>query len=451
MNEINYVSAPTININYNPLDIEKGLIGAVLADATHLNAIAGRIQEKHFQIRTMRQIWSCVLAMHSARETVDLLTVTEKLGVDGVRALGGHQVLIDAFDTVATTENVEEYAKILEGRWRVRELSRLLAETKKILDSEGYDVAFDQAQAGLIGLSQYGDKAGFTHISDLVADWFESVEEMQNNPELRERHYLPTGFLDYDKNYGGLPNGLNILAGRPAQGKTSLAVNMAVNVARQGKSVLFFSLEMSQAQLVTRILSSMSKIDSRRLEQGDLAEFEMPLALDAAGMASGLDIYLDEQCTELSQIIGQIEQWRLQHGRSPDLVVVDYLGLVKVAGVRGENVERQSAGRVANELAVYFTKKLRAPLLMLCQLNRGVEGRQNKRPLLSDLRDSGEIEQAAARVDMVYRDAYYNPRTEDQNIGEIITTKNRFGTTGTVKLFFESETTTFHNLAKGEG
>lgn len=433
-------------LNYNPLDVEKGVIGAVLADSKLLPLVVGRLKPEHFQIRSFRLVWETLLKMHSKGSVIDLMTVIETMGYKVVQSIGGADVLIDAFDLVVAPDNVEEYANILEDRWRGRELARVLQETQKELGEKGFDAAYSKAQSALISLSAYGEKGGFSHMSDLVSDWFAKVESLRENPELRERNYLPTGLKAYDDRYGGLPVGMTILAGRPAMGKTGLGVNIALNVAKAGKSVLIFSLEMTQSQLITRMLSGMAKVDSRRLEQGRLEDVEIEPTLAAVAEASGLDIYLDESATELGQIIAQIEQWRLQHGRSPDLVVIDYLGLIRVQGLNGDNAEYRSAGRVADELATYFTKKLNSQLLMLCQLNRGVESRTDKRPIMADIRDSGKIEQAAARIDFVYRDAYYHPDTAEANTTELITAKNRFGEVGTTKLYFESETTTFRDL-----
>lgn len=435
-------------LNYSPIDVEQGVIGAVLADPQLLLEVVAQLKPEYFQIRSMRMAWEAVIEMHSNGRAIDLMTLIEHLGPDGVASIGGQKVLVDAFDVVSTPDNIREYAAIIEDKWRGRELAKLFSKAQQILNRDGYEEGYACAQKGLIDLAANNESnGGFARFSDLVSNWFETVEEMQANPQLKDKNYLKTGYVDYDKSFGGLPNGMTILAGRPGQGKTSCAGNIAINVARQGKSVLFFSLEMSQAQVVTRLLSGITKIDSRRLEMGRIEEVEVPMAIKALEDSADLDLYLDESSTELGQIIAQIEQWRLRNERSPDLVVIDYLGLIKVAGVNPAQV-KESATIVSRELSTYFTKRLQAPLLMLCQLNRGVEARDNKRPKMADLRDSGEIEQAAARIDMLYRDAYYNKDSEKGNIAELLTVKNRFGMVGTTELYFEPETTSFRNLAK---
>ena len=435
------------NPGYNALEIEKAVIGAALTDEVALASAIEQIDVRHFEIKAMRSIWEAVAKMFRAGEPVDAVTVAEELGPTGLARIGGSGVIFDACDSVANFANVGQYLKRLGDRYKSRQLSKLGAIVKDALEKEGFDSAYEQAQSHLISLGEDGGKAGFSSGADVALDWYGRISELKDFPEKLEEIYLPTGFPAYDQKYGGLPHGISILAGRPAMGKTSLALSVVINAAKLGKSILFFSLEMSQSQLMTRLVSGVSGIESRKLEMGTFLDEESPVVFGAIQQIAEWDLYINESAYTLGQIKSQIEQWRLLNGRSPDLVIIDYLGLVQVSNVKGENADRVAATRTMKTLSVYFTKMER-PLLMLCQLNRDVEQRSDKRPQLADLRDSGEIEQSAVRVDCLYRDEYYNPATERPGIAELLTRKNRFGPCGEVLLSFDPNTTNFSTYIK---
>jgi len=423
-------------------DIEKAVIGAVLSEP-NLMGEALSLPPDLFQVKGTRTLWEGILSLSNEGKSLDPVLLSEKIGAKEMVAIEGESLILNCFDS-ASVGSFPDYVEQLKSRKHKRDFKQVLQQASSQIEND-LATAKQTVQNGLIQLSGLGEKAGFVASGELMVSLLDDLIRLKENPELRSGLYLPTGFSDYDRAYGGLPQGLTILAGRPGMGKSALALTLSLNALRQGKDVLFFSLEMSSKQLMVRLTSTLSGIDSRRLEIGDIQDMEMGALMDASTQLSELPLHINEHATTLGEIKSQIEQWRIVNQRNPGLVVIDYLGLVQVPGMTGDAAKRVAVGKVCNELAVYFTKEVQAPLLMLAQLNRGVESQQDKRPSLSDLRDSGEIEQAAARVDFLYREAYYNPDTPKQSCTELLTKKNRFGACGTVELFFEPQTTSFHN------
>jgi len=423
-------------------DIEKAVIGAVLSEP-NLMGEALSLPPDLFQVKGTRTLWEGILSLSNKGKSLDPVLLSEEIGAKEMVAIEGESLILNCFDS-ASVGSFPDYVEQLKSRKHKRDFKQVLQQASIQIEDD-LATAKQTVQNGLIQLSGLGADSGFVSAGSILADLLGEVMMLRENPEERSNLFLHTGFSDYDKAYGGLPQGLTILAGRPAMGKTSYALSLALNVLRQGKDVLFFSLEMSKEQLMNRLLSSISGIDSLRITLGDLTDFEFESYVKASSQISDLPLEINERARTLPEIRGQIEQWRLVNQRNPGLVVIDYLSLIEVPGLKGESAMRVGVGKVCNQLSVYFTKDLKAPLLVLAQLNRGVEERTEKRPMLKDLRESGEIEQAAARVDFIYRDVYYNPDTPKQSCAEIITAKNRFGATGTTELFFEPQTTTFHN------
>lgn len=431
--------------NYN-LSVELGIIGSILQDSTILPLVQAKITPEHFSQKSLAKIYEHILEMNANGRIIDLMTVGDSLPPATLASIGGTDRLVACYDSVVSVGAIEEYVDILGEHWRKKQMAIALNETQNILKTSGFKEGFEHLQSALITLAGLGSNGGFELLPDMMQDWYERLKELQLDPALKDRLYLKTGFKDYDLAYGGLAVGTSIIGARPAMGKTSYAICEALQIAAMGKTVLFFSLEMTPEQIQDRVGSVLSGIENRRLEIGDLngdvGEFEA--AAHVLTQTAEMNFFIDGGATEIEQIIAAIERWRLVHQKDPDVVYIDYLGLIDVAGVKGEGAARVKAEVASQRLARYFTKVLKSRCRLLCQLNRGVESRENKRPNMSDLRDSGAIEQDAVKIDFLYRDDYYNPDTcEEPGIVEVITAKNRFGGCQTIKMVFEAETTSF--------
>ena len=365
--------------------------------------------------------------------------------------MGGTYTLAHIVDGTVSAVNIDRYADLVIEKWQWRAYRDAICESSNtfndsfvVADKAALDGELSKITDRLIKLRGLGAGGGLIKSGDLAAELFEQIEERIVNPEKIYESYLPTGFNAYDRESTGIPVGLTTLAARPAMGKTAFALNLALNAAKAGKSVLVFSLEMTSEQLGIRLLASLAQIGSNRLERGRLEEplGEPARLINAVEMLGNLPLEIDESAHTYEEILAVIENWRLTYGRSPDLVVVDYLQLIEMEDRRLDS--RQKINRIVKGLGSYFTKTLKSSCVLLSQLNRGVEQRTDKRPLLSDLRESGEIEEASAVVLALYREAYYNKGCGHNEV-ELITLKNRFSGVGTVNLAFQPETSTFYD------
>lgn len=433
--------------NYTAKLAESAVIGAILQDSDNLPRLCPLVSPDQFSIRTYREIYEELIEMHQKGQAIDILTVTETIPLEKLTRWGGEQVLIDCVDNVVRFENAAEYASLIVQKWQGRQLLASLDDAKKSLDAGETIEAIAKLQKAIIGLQVKEGGAQFKSVGSLMEEWYARLEALIENPGLVDSTFLRTGFVDFDKVVGGLSIGLNVLGARPGMGKTTYALCEALQVAQQGKTVLFVSLEMTRDQLIRRFASMMTEINSARLDRGFLIpeSGEMQQVLEAVSTSFSLDLHFIDDVTEIDQIIAAIERWRLVNARTPHFVVIDYLGLIRV-GKLTKPFEKVTEASL--RLREYFTNELRIPCRLLHQLSRGVEERNDKRPVMSDLRDSGQIEQDATQITFLYRDSYY--ADVDSSLTEVITVKNREGAPGTIKVHWIPETTRFVNSAYGQ-
>lgn len=387
--------------------------------------------------------------LHSRNEAVDLVTVTEELRRLGkLDAIGGTAAITALSNAVPTAANVVYHAKIVEEKSLRRQLINSATEVAASGYEEDQDIAqtIDQAEQKILAVANRKHSGGVVKIKDIVKSAMARIEELYDTKDAFTG--LPTGFTDFDKMTSGLqPSDLIIVAARPSMGKSSLVLNIAEHVALDGgKSVAFFSLEMSKEQLVQRLLCSQARIDASRLRIGQLQESEWPNLVSAADKLSAAKIMLDDTpgMTAL-EMRSKARRWKNENGL--DLIIVDYLQLMQGSSKRASDNRQQEMSDISRSLKG-LARELNVPVIALSQLSRSVEQRTSKRPMLSDLRESGALEQDADIVCFIYRDDYYNQDTEQKNVAELIVAKHRNGPVGTVPLYFRKDITRFEDLSR---
>ena len=394
------------------------------------------------------KIYQSLLELYEANEPCDLLTITHKLKTKGLlESVGGASYLSSLLDRVPTAANAPHYATIV----REKSILRQLIDGATEIVSRGYeeggkvDEFLDRAEKIIFDVAQRKIHQAFIPIKDIIKAGFKTIERLYEKKELITG--VPSGFTDLDRLTAGFqPSDLIILAGRPSMGKTSLALNIVEYAACEvGRPCAVFSLEMSKEQLAQRLLCSQAQIDSSKLRGGFLAESDWPKLTRAAGILSEAPIYIDDT-PAITVLELRAKARRLKKEKNVDLIVVDYLQLVRVGG-RVESREREIS-EISRSLKA-LAKEIHVPVIALSQLNRSLENRQDKRPQLADLRESGSIEQDADVVGFIYRDEVYNAESADAGKAEIIVSKQRNGPTGKIFLAFRSNLTRFENLAKG--
>ena len=429
------------------IEAEQSVLGALLIDANAIEKISGIIKAEDFYRQDNRIIFEAMLNLHNRNEAVDLVTVTEELRKMGkLDAVGGISAITALSNAVPTAANVAYHANIVAEKSLRRQLISAATEVAATgyEDEADIETTIDLAEQKILSVANKRNNTAVTSIKDIVKDAMGRIEKLYDSKEAFTG--LPTGFVDFDKMTSGLqPSDLVIVAARPSMGKSSLVLNIAQHVALKGhKSVAFFSLEMSKEQLAQRMLCSEALIDASRLRIGQLKEEEWPKLVDAADRLSNADILLDDTpgITAL-EMRAKARRWQNEHGL--DLIIVDYLQLMQGASQRSSDNRQQEMSDISRSLKA-LARELNVPVIALSQLSRGVEARTNKRPMLSDLRESGALEQDADVVAFIYREDYYDKETENQNIVEFIIAKHRNGPVGVVKLFFQREITRFYNL-----
>ena len=380
---------------------------------------------------------------------MDLVTVTEELRRLGkLDAIGGTAAITALSNAVPTAANVVYHAKIVEEKSLRRQLINSATEVAASGYEEDQDIAqtIDQAEQKILAVANRKHSGGVVKIKDIVKSAMARIEELYDTKDAFTG--LPTGFTDFDKMTSGLqPSDLIIVAARPSMGKSSLVLNIAEHVALDGgKSVAFFSLEMSKEQLVQRLLCSQARIDASRLRIGQLQESEWPNLVSAADKLSAAKIMLDDTpgMTAL-EMRSKARRWKNENGL--DLIIVDYLQLMQGSSKRASDNRQQEMSDISRSLKG-LARELNVPVIALSQLSRSVEQRTSKRPMLSDLRESGALEQDADIVCFIYRDDYYNQDTEQKNVAELIVAKHRNGPVGTVPLYFRKDITRFEDLSR---
>ena len=428
------------------LEAEQSVLGSILLDNEAAYQIAEILQEDDFYRDSHKQIFRGILDLLDREEPADLVTLTNELKQKGnLDNVGGVSYLARVVEAVPTAANVEYYAKIVKDKSILRHVIHAATEIVTSGYQEAADVTdyLDRAEQAIFQVSEGRQKGGLTPIATVVKDSFKQIEQNYERKELITG--LACGFKDLDKLTSGLqPSDLIIVAGRPSMGKTSFVLNIAEHVALHEKeTVAVFSLEMAREQLVSRLLCSEARIDSSRLRSGFIDEVEWMRLTDAAGRLSESSIYIDDQ-PGMSVFEMRAKARRLKAAKGLGLIIVDYLQLMKGVG-KIESREREISD-ISRSLKA-MAKELHVPVIALSQLNRGVESRNDKRPMMSDLRESGAIEQDADLIGFIYRDEVYNKESPDAGIAEFNVVKHRNGAIGMVRLSFLAKYTRFENLA----
>ncbi len=426
------------------IEAERATLGSILLNREAIIAIAPWLAAEYFYLEKHAWIYEAMLACYNARIPPDTRTVSEELRRrDRLDAVGGIPYLSELVDAVPTSYHVEYYARIVE---RTALLRKLIVAGGKIA-ALGYDeqddleATLDKAEATLFEVSQRRSTQDFVHIGQVIDSYYEQITYLQEHRG--EVVGVPTGFRDLDEITGGLQRSdLIILAARPSVGKTSLCLSLAYNVATQYQGTVgIFSLEMSREQLVQRLLAMDTRIDTHRLRTGHIRESELQIVMEAMGRLASVPIYI-EDTPGLSVMEVRSKARRLQAQAGVDLLIIDYLQLMQ--GRRTDN-RVQEVSEISRGLKA-LARELNVPVLALSQLSRAVEGRTSHVPMLSDLRESGSIEQDADIVMFIYREELYEKDTDKKGIAEIHIAKHRNGPIGVVPLRFDATTTRFMDL-----
>lgn len=428
------------------ISAERALLGSILYDPNAINEIAGNITAEDFYVQEHKQIYLAMRELFDASMEIDPVTLIDTLVHKGVyEKAGGEDYVRSLLDATPSAMNIADYARIVKEestRRRVIETCREITELT-YGEREGVAQVLDLAQSRFTEIAQGRDSRSFRHISDVLRDFLENLHLLQEDKDAAAG--TPTGFSGVDKLLVGMGSSDLVLVGaRPGMGKTAFALNVASNVALStGKSVCIFSLEMSAEQLVSRLIASEALVDSYNLRSGRLTQEDWDKIADAAMRLSKTDILIDDT----SGITVTAMKAKLRRVENLGLVVVDYLGLME--SEQHYDNRALEVGVISRGLKL-MAKELRVPVLCCAQLSRGPEGRNDKRPQLSDLRDSGAIEQDADVVMFLYREEYYkttrDPDQKEGNIAEVIIQKNRHGSTGNVKMGWLGSFTKFRTI-----
>jgi replicative DNA helicase len=429
------------------IEAECGVLGSIIIDPEAIVQVADFLHSEDFYRDAHRTIYEVILYLYSQHEPADFITICDELErINRLEDVGGPGYITSLVNQVPTSGNVEYYGRIVERTAILRRLIHAAGQIAAIAYEEGdADVALDKAEQLIFEISQKHAHADFSTLGDLLAEFMEKLDM------LHERRGtivgVPSGFTDLDRLTGGLQKSdLIILAARPSVGKTSLSLSLAHNAAIKYKqSIAIFSLEMSKEQLVQRFLSMEAGIDQQRLRTGWIEDDEWERIIDSIQKLSEARIWIDDTAG-ISPVEMRSKARRLQAEHGIDLVIVDYLQLMQssAGGVRNKNRE-QEISEISRSLKG-LARELNVPVMALAQLSRAVESRQSKVPQLSDLRESGSIEQDADIVMFIYRDEVYNPESERKNIADIIVAKHRNGPVGEISLYFQASQTRFRDL-----
>ncbi|MBE2198664.1 MAG: replicative DNA helicase [Anaerolinea sp.] len=432
------------------LEAEEAVLGSLLIDPDAIFDVSVFLKSSSFYQRKNQWIYEAILSLNDRREPLDLITLTEELRrQERLEDVGGEGYIIGLINAVPTSINAESYGRVVEAAAIRRQMIKAASEIANLAFNEAEDinVVIDRAEQTLFSISEERTTRDLVPIRQIASEYLERIQELHARGD--DVIGVPTGFVDMDRMLGGLnKSDLIIIAARPGMGKTSLQNAMALTAARRyGKRVALFNLEMSGEQLVQRMIAAETRIDSQRLRRGDLQEHEWPIFMEAIGRLSETRIFIDDTPSITpNQLRTKCRRLYAEHGL--DLIMIDYLQLMQTE--RASNNRVQEISEISRALKG-LARELNVPVVSAAQLSRAVEQRQDKRPQLSDLRDSGSIEQDADIVMFIYRDEYYNPdTTERPNIAEIAIAKHRNGPTGAIDLYWHGQLATFRNLQRQE-
>ena len=437
------------------IEAESSVLGGLLLDNEAWDRVADLLSPSDFYRYEHRLIFKAIQDLIDASKPADVITVFEALQSLGhADEVGGLSYLNSLAQYVPSAGNIRRYAEIVRERGILRKLVSASDEIATAAFNplgKPVDTILDEAEQRIFNIGEEGSrmKEGFQDMGSLVLDLMDRVQEMSDNPN--DITGVPTGFYDLDRMTSGLQAGdLIILAARPSMGKTSLAINIAEHVALYEElPVAVFSMEMGASQLAVRIVGSIGRIDQSHLRTGKLSDDEWPRLTEAIEKLRNISLHIDETPgLTVSQLRTNARRLARQCGGKLGLIVVDYLQLMSVSSGMSDENRATAVGEISRGLKM-LAKELGCPVIALSQLSRGVESRPDKRPMMSDLRESGAIEQDADVIMFIYRDDYYNKDSKEPGVAEVIISKQRNGPTGTAKLAFLKPLTKFESLASG--
>jgi replicative DNA helicase len=429
------------------VEAEEAVLGSILIDPEALFRVGEFLKSEDFYIVKNQWVWEACRTLHERREPIDFVTLTREIETRGqIDELGGPAYISQLINTVPTAIHAEGYGRIVERAANRRRLLRAASEIAQLAydESGDDDLVNDRAEQLILRARRLRGTRDTRPIAQVLKDYYERIEYLYEHRD--EPLGAPTGLIDLDKQLGGLQKSdLIIVAARPGLGKTSLLLNVALNASQRfHQRVAVFSLEMSDEQVCERLIAQQSGIDSQRLRFGQLTNDDWPMFVQTTGGLSEVGIWIDDT-PAISPMQLRAKARRLYAEQGLDLIVVDYLQLMSVDR-RAEN-RNQEVTQISQALK-NLARELNIPVLVASQLSRAVEQRADKRPVLSDLRDSGAIEQDSDVILFIYRDAVYNESCETPNMAELIIAKHRKGPTGTVDLYWQSSLTQFQSAVR---
>ena len=420
------------------LEAEQAVLGSMLIEREAIIKVADVLHKEDFYREANREVFQAIIDLHDHGEAVDLVTVADELRNRGLlEAIGGVAYLTTLANSVPTAANAEHYARIVEEKALLRQLISVATDivARGYQGAEEVAALIDDSERRIFEIAQRRSTEEYSPIKGVLLDAFERIEFLYSNKEGVTG--VPTGFKELDALTSGLqPSDLIVIAARPSMGKTTLLLNMARNAAlNKSFPVAIFSLEMSKEQLAQRLLCAEAGVDGQRLRTGHLTDADWPRLSHALGRLSDAPIFIDDT-PSISAMELRAKARRIKAEHDLGLIIVDYIQLMRTRG-RVEN-RQQEISEISRSLKA-LARELKVPVVIGSQLSRAVEQRDDKRPMLSDLRESGAIEQDADLVAFIFREEYYKPDTEKKNVAEIIVAKQRNGPTGTVELIFLKE------------
>jgi replicative DNA helicase len=445
MQELNF-QAYSDRLPPQNIDAEESILGGILLDPDALGRVAEILRPEAFYIGAHQEIYRAAIALNGQGKPTDLMSVTTWLQDQKLLdKIGGQSRLGQLVDRTVSAVNIDQYAQLVMDKYLRRKLIQVGNEIAQLgyETSTALEKVLDQSEQKVFGITQSRPNQSLVSTADILTSTFSDIESRAEGMALPG---VSCGFYDLDAMTQGFQRSdLIIAAGRPSMGKTSFCLGIARNIAAFHKlPVAVFSLEMSKEQLVYRLLSGEVQIESGRLRAGRISQNEWEPLGHAISSLSQLPVFIDDTPNiSVTEMRSKARRLQAEQGGALGLIMIDYLQLMEGSGSENRVQELSRVTRSLKGLA----RELNVPIIALSQLSRGVESRTNKRPMMSDLRESGSIEQDADLIIMLYRDEYYNPDTPDRGIAEIIINKHRNGPVGTVKLLFEPQFTRFRNLA----
>ena len=443
---------PTVDENFikriqpHSEEAEKSVLGSMLMDRDAIVEAEDILVKEDFYQRQYGILFEAMIELYREGKAVDLITLQDKLKEkDLPEAFGGLDFFRDLVDMVATSANIREYAQIVHDKATLRALIKLTEGIGNdcYLGKEETSVIMEKTEREVFALLQNRNRmSDFVPIQQVVLNTLTAIEKAAKTKGRVTG--IATGFRELDYKLTGLhPSELILVAARPAMGKTAFALNIAQYAAfRENRKVAIFSLEMSKEQLVTRLIASEAMVDSQMIRTGELRDSDWEKLLEGASLIGNSNLIIDDTVSSLAEIRSKCRKYRQTYGI--ELIVIDYLQLMSGSSGRRNESRQQEISEISRGLKV-LAKELQVPIIALSQLSRAVEARQDHKPMLSDLRESGAIEQDADVVMFLYRDEYYNPDSEKKNLAEVIVAKQRNGSTGTIELVWLGQYTKFAN------